>query len=123
RVALCGVGGSLSTAVGIVGAMIAASFPAFVAWFGGQLPAYRAATLIGIALWFLSLIPALMLREEPRTDAQGQPARPVKIGLRSIKHPALVGRLMITGALLSIGYGAALPFMNVFFHEHLHADE
>src|SRR6266498_1715513 len=120
RVHLFSVGGSLSTAVGIVGSLIAASFPAFVLWFGSQLNAYRAATLIGIALWFLSLIPALMLREErgPTTTA-GK----VKIGLGSIKHPAMVARLVTTGALLSVGYGAALPFMNVFFHEHLHADE
>jgi MFS family permease len=123
RVHLFSVGGSLSTAVGIVGSLIAASFPAFVSWFGGQLPAYRAATLIGIGLWFLSLIPALMLREEPRAAGPAQASRAVKIGLGSIKHPALVARLVTTGALLSVGYGAALPFMNVFFHEQLHADE
>jgi hypothetical protein len=86
------------------------------------LPAYRAATLIGIGLWFLSLIPALMLREEPRA-ATDSPRPQVKIGLGSIKHPGMVARLVTTGALLSVGYGAALPFMNVFFHEHLHADE
>src|SRR6266498_470323 len=122
RVHLFSVGGSLSTAVGIVGSLIAASFPAFVSWFGGQLPAYRAATLIGIALWCLSLIPALLLREEKRISNEPNAGR-VKIGLGSIKHPALVARLVTTGALLSVGYGAALPFMNVFFHEHLHADE
>jgi hypothetical protein len=104
--------------VGIFGSLIAASFPAFVTWFGSQLAAYRAATFIGIALWFLSLIPALMLREE-RPGSKTN----VKIGRASIKHPALVARLVTTGALLSVGYGAALPFMNVFFHEHLHADE
>jgi MFS family permease len=120
RVHLFSVGGSLSTAVGIIGSLIAASFPAFVVWFGTQLNAYRAATLIGIVLWFLSLIPALMLREE-KLPTEG--AQRVSIGLASIKHPALVARLVTTGALLSIGYGAALPFMNVFFHEHLHADE
>jgi MFS family permease len=121
RVHLFSVGGSLSTTVGIVGSLIAASFPAFVVWFGGQLSAYRAATFIGIALWFLSLIPAFLLREQPRTETSTGAG--VKIGLASIKHPALVTRLVTTGALLSVGYGAALPFMNVFFHEHLHADE
>jgi MFS family permease len=122
RVHLFSVGGSLSTTVGIVGSLIAASFPAFVAWFGTQLAAYRAATFIGIALWFLSLIPALLLREQPRAT-MATTATGVKIGLASIKHPGLVARLVTTGALLSVGYGAALPFMNVFFHEHLHADE
>jgi MFS family permease len=120
RVHLFSVGGSLSTTVGIVGSLIAASFPSFVVWFGSQLAAYRAATFIGIALWFLSLIPALLLQEQKHTGAKGST---VTIGLASIKHPGLVARLVTTGALLSVGYGAALPFMNVFFHEHLHADE
>jgi MFS family permease len=122
RVHLFSVGGSLSTAVGIVGSLIAASYPAFVTWFGGQLAAYRAATMIGVALWFLSLIPALLLREQPRTSGEGA-ARRVSIGFQYIRHPGLVARLAVTGALLSVGYAAALPFMNVFFHEHLHADE
>src|SRR6185503_17916608 len=37
RVHLFSVGGSLSTAVGILGALIAVSFPTLVAWFGGAL--------------------------------------------------------------------------------------
>src|SRR5919204_1336733 len=113
--------GGLLSVVGMVGSLIAAAHPAFVGWFGGQLPAYRAATLIGVVLWFVSLIPALMLREQPRADAATSPR--VAIGLRHIRHPGLVARLATTGALLSVGYAAALPFMNVFFHEHLHADE
>src|SRR5919204_4559305 len=113
--------GGLLSVVGMVGSLIAAAHPAFVGWFGGQLPAYRAATLIGVVLWFVSLIPALLLREQPRADAAASPR--VAIGLRHIRHPGLVARLATTGALLSVGYAAALPFMNVFFHEHLHADE
>jgi MFS family permease len=121
RVHLFSVGGSLSTAVGIFGSLIAASHPAFVAWFGGMLEGYRAATLVGVSLWFLSLIPALMLREE--APAQAAERRRVKIGLGNIRHRALVAKLVTTGALLGVGYAAALPFMNVFFHEHLHANE
>jgi hypothetical protein len=34
-----------------------------------------------------------------------------------------VAKLVTVGALMSVGYGAALPFMSVFFHEHLHAEE
>lgn len=45
------------------------------------------------------------------------------IGLHHIRHPGLVARLAAAGALLSVGYAATLPFMNVFFQEHLHADE
>ena len=113
--------GGLLSAVGMVGSLIAAAHPAFVGWFGGQLPAYRAATLIDVVLWFVSLIPAFVLREQPRVDAAASPR--VAIGLRHIRHPGLVARLATTGALLSVGYAAALPFVNVFFHEHLHADE
>jgi MFS family permease len=133
RVHLFSVGHSLSTAVGVAGSLIAASYPALVAWVGDHLVAYRVATFAGIALWFLSLIPALMLREHHapalaagpanRVDAEGAPSRRVSIGLRSIRHPALVAKLVATGALMSVASAAALPFLNVFFHEHLHADE
>jgi hypothetical protein len=40
------------------------------------------------------------------------------IGLHHIRHPGLVARLAAAGALLSVGYAATLPFMNVFFQEH-----
>ena len=127
RVHLFSVGYSLSTAVGMVGALIAASHPAVVAWFGEQLVAYRVLTFAGIGLWFFSLVPALMLREQPPdpapATADGVRTRQVKIGLGSIRHPGLVARLVVSGALLSVGYGAALPFLSVFFHEHLHAQE
>ena len=143
RVHLFSVGRSLSTAVGMAGSLIAASHPTLVLWFGDRLVAYRAATFAGIALWFLSLIPALLLRELPREDAEatagttadrrtapgkpvGQSAPPRRravIGFASIRHPALVAKLVASGALMSVGYGAALPFLNVFFHEHLHAEE
>ena len=126
RVHLFSVGRSLSTAVGMVGSLIAASHPALVAMFASQLTAYRVASIAGIALWFLSLIPALMLREQPAPalSPQSSALNPrVSIGLRNIKHPALVAKLVAVGALMSVGAGAALPFLNVFFHEHLHAGE
>lgn len=141
RVHLFSVGRALSTAVGIVGSLIAASHLGLVAWFGDQLTAYRVASFTGIGLWFLSLIPALMLREQPRPDAdqvaassprtsrerpdgdRGEARPRVTIGFSAITHPARVAKLVTVGALTSIGYGAALPFMSVFFHEHLHAEE
>lgn len=136
RVHLFSVGHSLSTAVGMVGSLIAASHPALVAWMGDQLTAYRVASFVGIALWFLSLIPALMLQERPRLDpspsgsgrGEGVPGSGpgdgrVRIGFGSIRHPALVAKLVAAGALVTVGYSSALPFLNVFFHEHLHAAE
>jgi MFS family permease len=137
RVHLFSVGRAVSTSVGMVGSLIAASHPALVSWFADHLTAYRVATFAGIALWFLSLIPALLLREQrpgaappPSSVPAAGPAaaeagagRRVSIGFRSIRHPALVAKLVITGALMSVGYSAALPFLNVFFHEHLHAEE
>jgi MFS family permease len=123
RVHLFSVGRSLSTSVGVAGSLIAASHPALVAWVGDNLVAYRLATLGGIGLWFLSLIPALMLRERAAAGPDGAAGGRVEIGLGSIRHPALVGKLVLTGALTTIGFSAALPFLNVFYHEHLHAEE
>jgi predicted MFS family arabinose efflux permease len=34
-----------------------------------------------------------------------------------------VAKLVTVGALLSVGSAAALPYLNLFFHEHLHAGE
>ena len=130
RVHLFSVGRSLSTAASMLGSLVAASQPALVAWFSDQLTAYRVASIAGIALWFLSLIPALLLREQPALPPSPQslplipsPDRRISIGLRNIRHPVLVAKLVAVGALMSVGYGAALPFLNVFFHEHLHAEE
>jgi MFS family permease len=122
RVHLFSVGRSLSTSVGVVGSLIAASHPTLVAWVGDNLAAYRLATMGGIALWFLSLIPALMLREQ-RPSGGDVSGRKIEIGLGSIRHPVLVGKLVLTGALTTVGFSAALPFLNVFYHEHLHAEE
>lgn len=126
RVHLFSVGHSLGTAVGVVGSLVAASHPALVAWVGDNLAAYRLATVAGISLWFLSLIPALLLREERQDSApaaDGVASTRVKVGLGSIRHPVLVAKLAAVGALGSVGYGAALPFLSVLYHEHLHADE
>jgi MFS family permease len=132
RVHLFSLGRSLSTLVGMVGSLIAATHPQLVAWVGDNLAAYRLATLAGIGLWFLSLIPALMLREQRPAgaglagpDGSGSAAaesKRVRIGLGSIRHPALVAKLVATGALSTVGFSAALPFLNVFYHEHLHAE-
>jgi hypothetical protein len=40
-----------------------------------------------------------------------------------IRHPVTVAKLVAVGALLSVGSAAALPYLNLFFHEHLHAEE
>ncbi|MBI3973421.1 MAG: MFS transporter [Chloroflexi bacterium] len=130
RVHLFSVGSAMSTAVVMVGSLIAAAHPTFLAWFADQLVAYRAASVIGIVVWFLSLIPALLLREQrPEDDvpARSSPEQPASAGLgrllADIRHPVTVAQLVAVGALMSVGSAAALPYLNLFFHEHLHAEE
>ena len=130
RVHLFSVGSAMSTAVMMVGSLIAAAHPTFLAWFADQLVAYRVASLIGIVVWFLSLIPALLLQEQRHAAASPARVRQPR-GRRTvtrrlfpnIRHPVTVTKLVLVGALMSVGLDASLPYLNIFFHEHLHAGE
>jgi hypothetical protein len=87
---------------------------------------YRFATFIGIALWFLSLVPALLLRDfTPSAVPRGSRARSVgwRGLLSGIQHPRLMLQLAVPSALITLGAGFVLPLMNVFFHEHMHLGE
>ncbi|MFQ5944829.1 MAG: MFS transporter [Anaerolineae bacterium] len=129
RVHLFSVSASARTAAAMVGSLLAGALPALALTLADTIAAYRAASFIGIVLWFLSLIPALLLRERPRFEADhpstvpaGSPLRRL-MGLGNIRHPRRVAQLVLTGALLSAGAGFTIPLFNVFFHEGLHAHE
>ncbi len=62
RVHLFAVAGSFRTLSAMVGALVAGMVPALFIGDIGKVNAYRYATYAGLALWFLSIIPALMLR-------------------------------------------------------------
>ena len=64
RVLLFAVAGSFRTMSAMAGALIAGTIPALFADDIGIVAAYRYAVYGGLALWALSLIPALMLRSQ-----------------------------------------------------------
>ncbi len=127
RVHLFSVAGGLRTLAVSGGSLIAGFLPL---WAAGQfaidtVTAYRGATFIGISWWFLSLIPALLLRSHARPDQNvGQaPARGVRGLLANVRTPAVIWRLLLVNGLISLGAGLVVPLFNVFFHEGVHAHE
>jgi MFS family permease len=131
RVHLFSVGDGLSTGATMVGSLLAGLIPLWRTAALGKVAAYRWAASIGIVLWFLSLIPAWMLRQNPPDLAgeravpnQSRPkARIIGLGLARIHNPVLIAKLVTCGMVLSFGAGFVVPLFNVFFHEGLHAPE
>ena len=131
RVHLFSVGGSFRTFSAMVGALVAGMVPLLFIDDVGKVNAYRYASYGGLALWFLSLIPALMLRSieaEERPEKQVSDSRPPGRSLRNlfadVRHPRRIAYFVLTSALISLGVGAVVPLMNVVFHEgHLQAHE
>jgi hypothetical protein len=82
RVHLFSVGEGFGVMAVMAGAFVVGAFPEEFVSTAQKIALYRGATFIGIGLWFLSLIPAWMLRElaaaekgvEPEADAL-EPAR------------------------------------------------
>ena len=87
RIHLFSVAGSFRTFSAMSGALLAGLVPAMFIDNIGAVDAYRYATYAGLSLWFLSLVPALMLRsveavEQP--ERQGQTARTAPAQLQDI---------------------------------------
>lgn len=122
RVHLFSVSEGLRTASAMVGSLIAGFLPLLAAARFGKVTAYRWATFTGLAVWFLSLIPALMLRaRQSEEQVERAPRRP---GFFSdIKNPRLMAKLVAPEAIAALGGGLVLPLSNIFFAEGLHAHE
>lgn len=124
RVHLFSVSESLRTGSAMVGSLLAGLLPLWAATHFGKVEVYRAATFIGLALWFASLIPALMLREEPQDEPKAARSGP---GWRrffsGVEHPGRIAQLVAASAVVSLGAGMTIPLFNVFFSEGLHAHE
>ena len=136
RVHLFAVAGSFRTFSAMMGALIAGSVPAFFTDDVGLVAAYRYAVYGGLALWFLSLIPALLLRShesEERPELQFKsPTRhgagrfSVRRLFSGISHPRRIFYFVLTSAIVSAGFGVIAPMFNVVFHSdhgHIHASE
>jgi len=132
RVHLFSVSDGLRTLSAMAGSLIAGFAPLWaVAHFQiDKVAAYRYATLIGIGWWFLSLIPALLLKQRAperapagtRTRSQG-PQRGWRKWVSNVKNPVIIGKLLLVNGLISLGAGFVVPLFNVFFQEGIHAQE
>ncbi len=134
RVHLFAVAGSFRTMSAMSGALIAGTIPALFADDIGIVAAYRYAVYGGLALWALSLIPALMLRsyeseERPKKqfDSISEPGRFSLAKLFSgIKHPRRIFYFVLTSAIIAAGFSMIAPMFNVVFNSdqgHIHASE
>lgn len=134
RVHLFSVGTSLRIVAAATGAFLAGPGLALLGAADHQVALYRTATLIGIAWWFLSLVPALLLKEL----TPGAPAAPpapgpgrlragsvgaVRSYLATIRRPQTVWRFVLIHALVAFGAGFGVRLFNVFMHSHLHASD
>lgn len=119
RVHLFSVSDGLRTLSAMVGGLLGGFVPFLAASLADKVTLYRASIFIGIAIWGLSLIPALMLRGHDR------PSERAPSGLRhlfaGVRHPDRVLRLVAVGGMIALGFGFVGPLFNVFFSEGLHA--
>lgn len=127
RVHLFSIGAGLGTVAAAVGSIISGSDSLLHVQGLSQAAFYRYATLVGIIWWFLSLIPAVMLKEiAPPAPADSAQKAPARRGLRllagTVRNPHLVLRLVIISGLIAFGAGFGVRLMNVFLHDHVHAD-
>ena len=123
RVHLFSVSGGTRTAAMIIGAALAGLVPLLVATAdnAARIEVYRMVSYVGIAGWFLSLVPAVMLRQ----IATEQPETPsARSGLfANVKNPDLILKLTLPEVLIGLGAGFALPLMNVFFQSGVGSEE
>ncbi len=131
RVHLFSVSDSLRTFSAMAGSLVAGFLPLWIAQTFGfnTLDAYRTATFIGISWWFLSLVPAVLLRSyqqtETKLEKQKQPSNSKGILAlwKNIKNPILLAKFVTVDACIALGAGFVVPLFNVFFKEGVHAHE
>ena len=130
RIHLFSVGSGFRTLAAMCGALIAGFLPLMLVDDGmSTIDAYRLAVHVGIAGWFISLIPAVLLRrnpvmEEDSTEGESAGNQVQKKGIfTAIKTPQIVFRFVAISAILSLGAGFVLRLANVFFLEDAHASE
>lgn len=134
RVHLFSVSDSLRTFSAMAGSLIAGFLPFWVAQTFGfdKLDAYRVATFIGISWWFLSLVPAVLLRsyrtveinlENQMQNSAMRTTKKISALWKNVKNPALIAKFATVDACIALGAGFVIPLFNVFFKEGVHAHE
>jgi len=119
RVHLFSVAAGLRTLSAMVGSLLGGFVPVLAASLADKITLYRASIFIGIFIWALSLIPALMLRGKDRPSERA--VTDIRHLFADVRHPALVAQLVAVTALVAFGFGFVGPLFNVFFYEGLHA--
>jgi MFS family permease len=120
RVHLFSVAYGLRTLSAMVGSLLGGFVPVLAASLADKITLYRASIFIGIVIWALSLIPALMLRGRDQPSAERAPSS-IRRLFENVRHPDRVWRLVAVSGAVSLAFGFAGPLFNVFFSEGLHA--
>lgn len=145
RVHLFSVSSGVRTLAVMGGQLLVATLP--ITADSNVIHIYRWATVVGIAGWFLSLLPAVLLKQtakpdeapkvQPAAAQTGHDARetPSPSGtafsrlqsripfLRPIRNPLTVLKLVLVSATVAAGAGFVIPLFNLYFHEGMHAHE
>lgn len=123
RVHLFSVSAGTRTAAMIIGSALAGLLPLVVgaADATAKIEIYRTASYLGIAGWFASLIPAILLQQ---IAAESTERGSEQKGLfANVRHPGRIWRLTIPEALIGLGGGFVVPLMNVFFRRGVGSEE
>jgi len=101
----------------MMGAIVAGFLPAYLGdvYDIGTIEAYRLAVQFAIGWWFLSLIPAVLLKKLDIPAEEKETGRGLFSG---IKNPITIKRFVIVSAFIGLGAGFVVRLGNVFFHEH-----
>lgn len=119
RVHLFSVAAGLRTFSAMVGSLLGGFVPILAASLADKVTLYRASIFIGIFIWALSLIPALMLRGKDRPTERAVSS--VRDIFAAVRHRARVAQLVAVAGIVAFGFGFVGPLFNVFFSEGLHA--
>ena len=141
RVHLFSVSGGIRVLAAMVGSAVAGAIPVLgresvhfsfgeiphhllEAGLGSTISLYRVAVFIGLAGWFLSLIPAILLRGLKKgTLGPTDSKRNRWLRLGNVKHKARIIKLVVADAFTNVGAGFVVPLFSVFFLNAIGADE
>ena len=121
RVQLFSVSSGLRTAAAIIGSALAGLVPLILLANEPEqlIVTYRYVAYFGIAGWFASLIPALLLTRAQAAAAGTPKASGLRTLFANVKHPRRIWRLTVTEVFVAMGAGFVLPLLNVFFKQEI----
>jgi len=113
RVLLFSLNGALSMGTGVIGSLLGGGIKdlAFLA-LGDELLAYRIGLVVGALFVLAAGLPFSALRE-PSVRREGTTARGYPEGDRI--SPGLWLKLLLPGALVGLGAGLTIPYLNLYF--------